>query len=283
MKNLKSILSEVKKTLWEDSFAGSTAKTPAEFIKDLEDDPYETFFKKLKASEHNQSLISYLRGLAKNRLSGLKLRRTVLETSQMHPTQNEVDLTKSLFFPLTHPEDVERYLGDTKPVIIGGSPVIVSLGSGKKIAIVDGHHRWSQLFCVNPKSKMVVHAIEGVEDPTDALKATQIGILASSDEGIKISTAEGKNLFTISESDFKKYVLSVIKPEVVKVFSKYHKGDSAEGVANYLWGNVKQLQSNNKPIFGSKESKAPSRSLMPQTDAEGAKGKWVKYGINPEK
>jgi len=173
----------------------------------------------------------------------------------LRPTQNEVVMEKSLSFPLTNQFSAKQYLSGGIAAPKGQS--IVTAGGGKYV--IDGHHRWSQVYCLNPDTK--IKAIDlPIKDPINALKSTQMGIAVQLG---KVPTAKGgqTNLFTVSEDVLKKYVTDTITDEVVSIFKKYGKGNTKEKIANYIWENVELLKQNSKPV-----PNAPKRNIMPQTD-----------------
>ena len=171
------------------------------------------------------------------------------------PTQNEIDVDKSLKFPLTDASSAESCLKGGNVSIAGKS--IVTGGGGK--FIIDGHHRWSQLYCINPDASITAIDID-ISNPMDGLKATQLGIAGDIGK-VPTATVQGENLLKIGEKELKNYVIETITPEVLEVFKKAGKGDNAEAISEYIWKNVQQMQQNNQPVSG-----APERGIMPQTD-----------------
>lgn len=103
------------------------------------------------------------------------------------PTQNEIDMTASLYYPLTNSFDsLEKiknctlnndYFQTKYPngYFIGGPLVL----NGEHI--IDGHHRWSQVFLVDTSCTMAAYDISQLRKETlpdaQALKASQLAIL----------------------------------------------------------------------------------------------------------
>lgn len=174
----------------------------------------------------------------------------------LEPTQNEIDVDKSLKFPLTDPQSAENLLkGGT--VAIAGKRIVT--GGGGKF-IIDGHHRWSQSYVINPEISLAALDVANIKNPIDGLKAAQLGIAADTGK-VPVASVQGSNLLKMGEEELKAYVIKTITDPVIEVFKKYKKGDTREAIANYIWGNVAQMQSNNQPASG-----APKRDIMPQTD-----------------
>jgi hypothetical protein len=183
-----------------------------------------------------------------------------IPVTKLIPTQNEIDVDKSLAFPLAKPQAAAYALkgGNVKVA----SPIIVFNGK----FIVDGHHRWSQLYAINKNAKIVAYNFTNPEitKPLDALKVTQLAILGAGATKIPKATVEGNNLLKMNEEALKAYVVEKIAENqgVLDVFQKMRKLDSAETVADYVWSNVASMQQTSQPVSG-----APGRGIMPQADA----------------
>ena len=92
----------------------------------------------------------------------------VVKCSDLRPTQNEVVFGKSIPFALERPKTFMEYLhGGTFAVGPPGNDAIVVL-NGKWI--LDGHHRWSSLYCVNPDASMYAFNIILPVNPLNAFK-----------------------------------------------------------------------------------------------------------------
>jgi hypothetical protein len=229
---------------------------------------YFTFVKELGDNIDDPKFLDAIKSLSSE--SPVQTTSISPQCIKLKPTQNEVVLNKSLSYPLKNVSNVETYLRggavavDNRPIVTGG---------GGRF-IIDGHHRWSQLYCINPYARIKSIDLTNVKKPIEALKTTQLGIGA---ELGKIPSAEGGgiNLFTISEDVLKKYVIENIQDDVVSVFAKYEKGDTPEKVADYIWSNVQKMNENNQPVDG-----APSREVMPQTDDA---PDWKNSATNTEK
>lgn len=195
-------------------------------------------------------------------------------TKSLIPTQSEIDITKSLTWGLkggegdkTNPEiaiqNIDRFFANG-PVRLGkgeGIPII-TFGS----FIIDGHHRWSQVYCFNPLAKMACVDFEGDLSPLEMLKATQGCIAAIKKGSVPQAIVEGSNMFTASEKEIRNYIDKNILDEVVERIRKYKPElkDKA-AVVNYITNNCLKMQENNKPMTGTND-KAPNRGDMPQTD-----------------
>ena len=193
-------------------------------------------------------------------------------TKSLIPTQSEIDITKSLVWGLKGGEkesnakiaifNIDKFFSN-EPVKLGkgdGMP-IVTFGS----YIIDGHHRWSQVYCFNPSAKMSCVDFEGDLSPLEMLKAVQ-GCIASIRKDVPSSIVEGSNMFTTSKDKIKKYIEQNILDEVVERIKHYKPNlKDKNDVVDYITNNCMMMQSNNVPMKGSNET-APNRGDMPQTD-----------------
>lgn len=236
-------------------------------VKDILGATYPEFVKKLGDNIKDPKFVAAIEKFsAENPVKTTDISPAVTD---LKPTQNEIDVDKSLKYPLTDPKSASTLLKGGTVAIAGKK--IVTAGGGK--FIIDGHHRWSQSYVINPDLKIAALDISNIDDGIDGLKATQLGIAANIK---KVPTAEvkGSNLLKMGEGDLKAYVKKTITKEVMKEFVKAGKvkvnsnkaaddlsSKNLNQVANYIWENVKKMQSSNQPISG-----APKRDIMPQTD-----------------
>jgi len=201
----------------------------------------------------------------------IKLTDADIPVQKLQPTQNEIALDKSLIYPLTDVKSAEACLKGGA-VAIAGKRIITADG----IYIVDGHHRWSQLYAMNKDASISTTDMTSavIKQPLDFLKVTQMAIAADLKK-VPTATAKGSiNLITISKVQLKTFVKKTITKDVMKVFVKYGKVKvksnkdadnlsnlNLEQAANYIWSNIQSMQNTSKPVSG-----APKRDAMPQTD-----------------
>lgn len=261
MKNsLKSLVKEVKLKLNEDE--------AQEELKTILKKDYVSFVKELGDNIKDPKFLEAIKSLSSD--MPVKTSAMTPVCTDLQPTQNEVVMDKSLAYPLKDAASAEANLKGG--VVAPGGRSIVTGGGGK--FVIDGHHRWSQVFCINPDAKMKAIDLTDIKKPLEALKATQIGIAAQTG-AVPTAAGGGVNLFTVGESELKKYVIDNIQDPVVEVFKKYDKGDTKEAIADYIWGNVEILKKQSPPVAG-----APKRDVMPQTDDA---PDWVANTFNVEK
>jgi hypothetical protein len=227
-------------------------------------DDYATFVQKLGVNILDPKFVQAINSLAS--LNKIKYLDCQPRVATLIPTQNEIDVSKSLSFPLTNVPTAQLYLAGGNIAVAGKK--IVTSGGGKYI--IDGHHRWSQVFVVNPDCLYQCLDLTELCEPFDALKAAEIGI-AGDLENVPIAEVKGTNLLTIDEQTLSNFIKEKINKDVIRAFAYYGKGDTVEQITSYLYGNVKLMQTNNKPI-----QNAPSRNYMPQTNLS---KNWLDYMI----
>ncbi len=214
-----------------------------------------------------------------------------LQVKTLSPTQSEIDVTQSINWELEFPKYIDQIYNEES--IIFNTPLITF----RKNYVIDGHHRWSQVFAFNPDAKMTCINYDGPISAPQMLKATQGTIAAVKVENedeisdpkkkkIPSETVDGQNIYDDSWDE--KAIIKYITKNVGKTFKdkkgrvhEFHIEEAAETLSKYVEGidgdvkkfakfvakNLMQLKTNNSPIEG-----APNRGDMPQTDKAGAKG-----------
>ncbi len=194
------------------------------------------------------------------------------DVSTLIPTQNEIDLSSSLVFPLQNATTLATYFAGGVIGPTGRVPnPIVTADDGAYV--VDGHHRWSSVYLINPYTQIVAVDVGYVPTPQTALKEAQMGVIAAKGY-LKSTGTQGENIYTIDEQLFDTRVRQFIEggkdpAAVMDVFGKYLMfdpktlplDDQYTIVQNYLWANVQRMRNLNPYIPG-----APARAVMPQTD-----------------
>lgn len=219
----------------------------------------------------NQALYTLLTtGGADRGLSNSALTVTFLNSNvaNLVPTQNEIDLEKSLRFPLQTPEQLETFFagGVITPF---GNPVVTSDGGNY---IVDGHHRWSGIYLINPFTEVKSVDIGYVPNPQVGLKEAQIGVVAQLGY-LKVSQGGGFNVYTVDRTVFTATVNGWIttgarKDEVLAVFRNNlgipdtaTEAEQLDAINAYLWTNVERMRALNPFVPG-----ATNREVMPQAE-----------------
>lgn len=179
----------------------------------------------------------------------LKLKKTNIPAKRLIPTQNEIGTDETLKY-LVQGKDIDVCFEKTTII---KKPIVTFQGT----FIIDGHHRWSQIFVTNPDANIVCIDITGNLSPLSMLKAVQCTIGSNTGKLIR-KDIQGKNLYNTTEKELKKYFKDNLSDTVRENLLKYY--EDPEGS---LVQNVIQLQRNNKPILN-----APDRGEMPQTSKD---------------
>mgnify|MGYP001440469344 CR=1 FL=1 len=122
--------------------------------------------------------------------------RSVMDLS---PTQNEIDFMKSTSFGCSLKSSLEGAMGLWGPKQGGAISVAGNL-------VLDGHHRWSGCFALNPFGKIQVRNFEfpaGVDSDGQKLCALQLAVAAKRSPGQALPSAtagKGTNILGASKS-----------------------------------------------------------------------------------
>jgi hypothetical protein len=246
---------EEQKPSSDDKKGGPIDPKAEQELKNLLKMDYSLFVKELGDNIKDPKFIDAIKSLSNQH--PLNFRTADPMVGELLPTQNEIDVDKSLKFSLTNPQSAEQSLKGGL-IAVAGKRIITGGGGA---FIIDGHHRWSQVCSLNPEAKIAAIDLSDIKDPIKALKATQLGIAADLGKVPSATVKEGNNLLKISKDALISYVTKTITPEVVEVFKKAGKGDSPETIGEFIWTNIDKMQKDNQPISG-----APKRDIMPQTD-----------------
>jgi len=276
---------------------GEAAEAAPELAAQLMNLDLKSFIQQVKVKPAQQAILG---GLLDGQDEDDKFTVTpaVVTCRGLRPTQDEVVMSKSLEFPLTHPSDFIKYRASTGPFKVGpkGNDAIIVF-AGKYV--IDGHHRWSALYCCNPDAQLHAFNISKAgqsseDDAADVLKAAQAAIMAKVG-GIPSAQGGGRNLFETNAAEVKKYIASVIgnNEKLIKIYTQYLKEQGADptrvdrvvgeqtlsmagalmsrpvvdGLTSIIWSNIEVLKSESPPMRG-----ATPRPAMPQTDKVGPVG-----------
>lgn len=199
------------------------------------------------------------------------------------PCQSEIDKVLSLKPLLKGKNNNLKNIFNNIPTIIAGEPVLV-YKCNNEYYIMDGHHRWVELFLLNPDCPIICDMItipsqkdskEKLTTPLEMLLAIQTAIYSIINT-IPTSNVNGDNLFKINQNDFEEYIIETSNDEFKDQLNFL--GKTVETLANDMWKNLCNI---NKPIKG-----APKRGLMPQVTGNSKtskedKTKLKRLGLTP--
>jgi len=181
------------------------------------------------------------------------------------PTQNEIDAGKSLNFPLKDPTSFLNYAPPKgQNVIVNNSPILVYTQDGNTYYIIDGHHRWSQVYAINPEATIncIVLIPNKTITPIDMLKAVQTAIAAINKDIPNADVDKDSiNFLTADDTSISNYVLKKLQQPVLDAAIKIKYATDANTFAQKIVQNSNMMRKTSQPIPG-----APKRDVMPQTD-----------------
>lgn len=209
------------------------------------------------------------------------------------PTQSEIDLVKSIGWPLGDIKTLEKMITSGTSTAPGTITVSGNL-------VIDGHHRWSGVWSVSgPEGTVLVDDLKLPGDSqAEKLAAAQLAIAAYKEPDTKQPAAAdpidlnilGKDPSAIEkdimaaegQKDPKapgailnpKYLEDCSKSDVVATWAGFKVGDSADKVKKAI---VKKTASNLAGL--PQNSEAPARADMPQFDHDDIGGKKAKSDI----
>lgn len=214
-------------------------------------------FKKIAADPKVQAILKA--GLTDGDPNDEKINyaKTTLPVLNLLPTQSEIGFDQSIKNILTNE------FGSLASILDGNADVGGPIVTYNSKYVIDGHHRWSQVYAANPKAKMLALNIQGDLKPTEILKLVHAAIAAKMG---KVPGANPKGINILAGINMKQVQDAVnanLTPESEKLYKEKRNLDSKEAIAKYIFGNLQQLIRKNKPVAG-----APGRINMPQTDAD---------------
>jgi len=209
------------------------------------------------------------------RSNPIDVRNETAPVRTLKATQNEIGLSDSLLFAL-NPEAASRgalpnsskyileILRANRNTVLRPQNIDIIIAGD---SIIDGHHRWSTIALLNPTANIGVLNMHGSKDAIDALKITQLAILAAQGK-LPTSSKRGVNMLTMPKKDIYPYIAENIAESVLKDLMVYFgvtiPHDAITRLANIVGKNLDKIRSENVNL-----SHDISRSYMPQTDRSG--------------
>lgn len=175
-----------------------------------------------------------------------------IPVKQLLPSQSEIGLDNSLKWALK--SDCSPYFNPPVTIV---APVLTY----RKTFIIDGHHRWSQLYLVNPNATISCINFNYNEDsPYRALRNFQ-GAVAVAQKDVPRQHAKVNNIYAMDESAIQKYITDNIQDVCWNSLVTAGVCTDKDSAIKYLTANAMKLKADNPPFSG-----APDREYMPQTN-----------------
>ena len=285
-KRFEKLVKDIKKSKYEEKEERFYERL-IEYLNEEED--YVRFVNLLRKVAKNDHLLNLLRlgygegRFARSQTSQSKIQIPVL---QLSPMQSEIMLENSVAYPFKKEGyDCSGYFV-SGPVNYGPNAIITANNK----TVVDGHHRWSQVFLMNPYATIEVLNLEFTKKVNSftPLRDIQGAIAVETDGNIPSSTA--KNAFNVFADKSEEEVIAAIKstildkPNTDKCVSEVYDGiekvvqgedkewfekekaenegedGKAQIAVDWIFRNIQLIRKYNQPI-----NNAPDRDYMPQT------------------
>ena len=197
----------------------------------------------------------------------MDVRNDKVAARQCFPTQREIDVKKSLAYPLAckDPNQVMDIL-NSGPVKIN-LPIILYDYRGTYY-VIDGHHRWSQVFLLNPNctiDAIIFSTPSGseIQDPADMLRDFQGAIAVANQGEVPSNVVEsGFNMYEWNNDQLGQYIDENITDALVDVYRSFYNSEVTKyDIISSILSNFNFFKKSYLPV-----ENAPSRSVMPQTD-----------------
>lgn len=256
MINLEQFIFESKEILTK-----SNKERKEELEKWLKHKKYEDYVDTLNKMLEDPKAKALLEDGFGGKLGDTKLSFSIkkIPASQLMPTQNDIDLDKSLKHALQYKTAFLKTFTD--PIEIN-KPIVTF----RENYIIDGHHTWIQAICLNPEGKILAFNYDGDISPIQMLKAVQGTIAAvkaeNGEDKLPSNKNKGINFYSddFDEKKIKKYIEDNLNEDILDLYiEKIEECYDWKTTVNWITERLLDIKSNNYPSEG-----APWREDMPQ-------------------
>ena len=231
-------------------------------IKDMLSMPYDKFVTSLKDGTKYPKIEAILNMGKRDGAPDdeeVEVKEISIPAESLFPTQSQIGMENSLKKLREEPTGVEEIIkGDLSDFL--DNRILTANGKW----ILDGHHRWSQVYLFNPKAEIPALDLDlpGLSK-TDLLKVVQSAIAATYKDLNQTPADAATDIFNdkkMPEKDLPKKIAEIAGREVIEVAKK-------------AWGMkeddevVKKMVDNALSIKSKKPDDAPAREFMPQPTA----------------
>ena len=230
-------------------------------FKDLISGGYEEFVKKLKDNAKDPK-VQAIMNLGKN--DGIDTDEVVkvedavsYSCKDLIPTQSQIGLADSLaWLAKNKPEGAAALIkGNTST--FNENRILTANGK----YILDGHHRWSQVFLFNPEAKIpAVNLVIPGFDEKQLLKIIQLAIAATYKDVLMKPANSETDIFDdakMSEKLIREKLPTLMGEKMTEIAKKEYALNSNEEVYDKITANAVELKKK-------KPADAPARDFMPQ-------------------
>jgi hypothetical protein len=230
-------------------------------FKDIISGGYEDFVKKLKDNAKDpkvQSIMNLGKSDGINTDEVVQVQDNVSYSCKaLEPTQSQIGLADSLaWLAKNNPDGAAALIkGDTSA--FNENRILTANGK----YILDGHHRWSQVFLFNPDAKIpAVNLVIPGFDEKQLLKIIQLAIAATYKDVLMKPANSETDIFDdskMSEKQIREKLPELMGEKMTEVAKKSYGLNSNEEVYDKITANAVELK-------GKKPTDAPARDYMPQ-------------------
>lgn len=221
---------------------------------------YEKFINALGDAVEDPKVVNLLKmgkedGLPNDEKIDVQLKS--INVSKLLPTQNQIGLKDSFKLAAKFPESLgDCIVGNTKSL----SDKRVLVANGKYI--LDGHHRWSQVYLLNSDADLpcVNLVFSSLKNPETFLRIIQMGIGATYNKIVTVPADSDTDIFNMSEDKIRDTISQVLGANALEVCKDAYGFSTMDEVFDKITANaikLKQLKPNS----------APNRKYMPQPAA----------------
>jgi hypothetical protein len=232
-------------------------------IKDMLSMPYDKFVTSLKDGAKDpkvEAVLNMGKGDGTPDDEEVEVKEIDIPAENLFPTQSQIGMDNSLgYLREKDPTGVEKLIkGDLSGFL--NNRILTANGKW----ILDGHHRWSQVYLFNPKAKIpsLDLNLPGLSE-MDLLKVVQSAIAATYKNVNQTEADAPTDIFDnnrMPEKDLPKKIAEIAGPQVIQAAKKAWGMKEDEEV-------IKKMVDNALSIKSKKPKQAPPREYMPQPTA----------------
>jgi hypothetical protein len=239
-------------------------------LQDLVDEEYSDFVADLQKHIRDEKFQAFLQ-MGLEQFDGdaeddkVKVKSDNIPVKNLVPTQSQIGLADSLGYLSSNDPAGAGKIAKLKgtPANVGGRIVVAN---GRYI--IDGHHRWSQVYLLNPDAKIPTYNFSTSDlpdkDPAKgALKLAHLAI-AAVDQAVPLQNADAATDVYATAGDtqqIRNILDDVISDDMAKNLMDAYRVESKDEVLDIVTKNAVALYKETREFA----EKGPIRGLMPQT------------------
>jgi hypothetical protein len=204
----------------KEKFYKNREKSYTKMLKSLLKDDYERIIKDIKKCKNSEEILMLLEKEKK-----IKLVNKNIKVKNLIPLQKSIDINKSLYFLLKDYKKVENILKGKSPF---ENKIFIYEDN-----ILDGHHRWFQIYLLNPECKIEVLEIQGINKYL-------VNMFQNYVEIVKLDN----DLLKVSDKYIKDYIIKNISENVLNTFKNYYRVNNNYNITENLLNGINKIKKN---------------------------------------